>query len=172
MYEKCIRCNRLGKDCIPNLYIMEVDEIRDWARKRKEFLGWSNAELAKASGVPKGTIDSNFSKRATASIDVNYSTFAPILRALIRCDSSEMECREESSNGGYSAEEVETIIERGDERVVYLKEQIMRLQKTSDARIKAVIVLGVLLFVTLLLIIIFLIIDKENSGIGFFWRAA
>ena len=36
MYEKCVECDRLGKDCIPNLYIMSADEIRDWARKIKD----------------------------------------------------------------------------------------------------------------------------------------
>ena len=71
MYEKCIDCDRLGKDCIPNLYIMTSDEIRDWARKRKEFLGWSNADLSEKSGVPKGTIDSNFSKNPDKNADVN-----------------------------------------------------------------------------------------------------
>lgn len=92
MYEKCLNCDRLGKDCIPNFYTMSVQEIRAWAKKMKEKKGWSNADLAKASGVPKGTIDSNLSKHARK--DVTYSTFAPILCALIGCE-GEMLCFKE-----------------------------------------------------------------------------
>ena len=58
MYDKCVKCDHLGKDCIPNFYAMDIGEIRDFARKLKEEKGWSNAYLSEVSGVPKGKIDS------------------------------------------------------------------------------------------------------------------
>ncbi len=64
MYEKCISCERLGKDCFPNLYIMEVEEIREWAKLRMKYKGWTYADLSEASGVPKGTILIVFPKGA------------------------------------------------------------------------------------------------------------
>ena len=93
MYEKCIGCDRLGKDCIPNLYIMDVEEIREWAREQKEYKGLTNAELSELSGVPKGTIDHSFSVRVGKHVDMNYSTFAPLLRALIGAEAEEMPCK-------------------------------------------------------------------------------
>ena len=93
MYEKCISCERLCKDCFPNLYVMEVEEIRTWAKLRLKYKGWTYSDLAEASGVPKGTIAYSFSKKGC---DVNYSTFAPMLCALINCPPGESPCPEPS----------------------------------------------------------------------------
>lgn len=93
MYEKCISCERLGKDCFPNLCVMEMEDIRTWAKLRLKYKGWTYADLSEASGVPKGTIAYSFSQKG---VDVNYSTFAPVLCALIDCPPGEYPCPEPS----------------------------------------------------------------------------
>ena len=165
MYEKCIKCEHLGKDCIPNLYVMSITEIRDWARSIKEEKGWSNAHLAELSGVPKGTIDSNFSRHKEKCSDVNYSTFAPVLCALLECEKEEMPCsrfgdeyKEELKN-----EAIEELKEEYEERVAYFKEQMAW-------RKHIIIFLIILSCVLISFISVELAIDWNNSGLGFFWR--
>lgn len=158
MFEKCIKCDRLGKDCVPNVFIMPMDEIREWARNLKAYKHISNAELSKRSGVPKGTIDMHFSKKHPYSADVNYSTFAPILCALIGCANKEMPCPKE-----YEESKDES------ERIEYLKEQMRITQKTSAGRMKAVIILGLLFGITLVLIILSLYVDSHDPEVGFIW---
>lgn len=176
MYEKCIKCDRLGKDCIPNLYVMSVVEIRDWARKLKEAKGWTNAHLAEVSGVPKGTIDSNFSKRHGKCADVNYSTFAPVLCALLECEGSEMPCRNNNDDVAHLLEEnaelrkeIEEINQRYDamkadynNRISYFKDHIRWKQKI-------IITLIIISCVLCAFILIGLAIDWQNNGLGFFW---
>lgn len=160
MFEKCIKCDRLGKDCVPNIFIMPMDETREWAMKLKAYKRISNAQLAKLSGVPKGTIDMHFSKKTPYSADTNYSTFAPILCALIGCSEKEMPCPKEHDT--YNE----------DERIEYFKEQMRITQKTSAGRMKAVIILGILFGFTLVLIILSLYFDSIDPEIGFLWRSA
>lgn len=139
---------------MPNLYVMTSDEIRDWARKRKEYLGWTNAELSEKSGVPKGTIDSNFSKNPDKNTDVKYSTFAPILCALIGADGNEMQCRGQSAYNH-------------DESVEILKNQIAHEQETAKIRLKIIRLLAFSLAAVLVIIIIALAYDNLNPEIGF-----
>lgn len=182
MYEKCITCDKLGKECIPNLYVMDVSEIRDWARALKAHKGISNAELANLSGVPKGTIDSNFSSHSGRHPDVNYSTFAPILRALIGCTGDEMPCKE----GSYESSEIISRIESENEFLKSYIEKAHLSKQTADdvyadrsnfmrgeiKRKNAVIaVLSVLLLICVLVIMAALIADALNDNIGYIWHS-
>ena len=163
MFEKCLNCNRLGKDCFPNIFVMDVAGIRLWARKLKIARGITNAELARKSGVPKGTIDNHFSAKATHTADVNYSTFAPILCALLDCGKEEMECPGSNEIESFTEEETKRDIE-------FLKEQLKIAQEIAHGRKKAIILTCFALFIILSIIILALIIDKFNPYIGFFWR--
>lgn len=180
MFEKCITCDKLGKSCIPNLYRMSVEEIREWARLLKESKGWTNADLARASGVPKGTIDAQLSRKQGKVADVNYSTFAPLLCALLECDPDNLPCQLETNGSTEQVEALEKSVRRYKEElektethdresIDFLKEQLRLSQETADERKKAIVILGVLLGFTLTLIIVALIIDRLNPDIGFFW---
>lgn len=178
MYEKCINCEHLGKDCIPNLYVMSVSDIKTWAKKLKDYKGWTNAHLAEVSGVPKGTIDCNFSNKKTS--DVNYSTFAPVICALIESDMEEMPCNIKSSDYddvmeriSYLENENHMLTDKLNEmnnrnedyenRINYFKEHIKYKQK----------IISILIIISCVLvsfILIEIVIDWCNSGIGFFWR--
>lgn len=159
MFEKCLKCNRLGKDCFPNVFVMDVAGIRLWARKLKVARGITNAELARKSGVPKGTIDNHFSAKATHSADVNYSTFAPVLCALLDCGKEEMECPGSSEKDSHTDRDIE-----------FLKEQLRISQEIAHERKKLLILSCFALFITLSIIILALVVDKINPDIGFFWR--
>ena len=177
MYEKCIKCDRLGKDCVPNLYVMSVVEIREWARKLKEEKGWSNAYLSEISGVPKGTIDSNFSKRGGKCADVNYTTFAPILCALIGCKEEMLICnsqlpddatlefknQELSQKVKQLEHDTETKKAEYEKRLSYLREQL-------EWRRRVIKFLMTVSCILITFILIELAIDWTNSGLGFFWR--
>ena len=182
MYEKCITCDKLGKECIPNLYIMDVSEIRDWARELKAHKGISNAELANLSGVPKGTIDSNFSSHSGKHPDVNYSTFAPILRELIGCTAEEMPCKED-------LQESSAVISRLERENEFLKYQIENyhneksiadsagddrryfIQSEIKRKNRYILVLFVMLLICIAIIITALVTDALNDNLGYIWRS-
>lgn len=184
MYEKCIECERLGKDCIPNLYVMSIVEVRDWARERKEFLGLSNAELSEMSGVPKGTIDSTFSKRTGKIADVTYSTFAPLLCALIGCTSKELPCFEITENDRHLSETIE-ILESENEKLkericeenrLYQQwgsEHIARIEYMKEQlkwRKQVIVILIIISCVLLMFVLAELCIDWSNRDFGMLWR--
>lgn len=166
MFEKCIKCERLGKDCFPNIYSMNMLDVRDFAMKLKEHKRISNGELSKRSGVPKGTIDMHFKQKNPYSADVNYSTFAPIICALIGCDEKEMECPPSMKN---NEEKCDLLISEYEKKVEYLKKQVQEEHRISERRARAMYILGTILLVLLMMIIAALIVDALNKDLGFLW---
>lgn len=92
MFEKCIKCNRMGESCVPNLMLLPFPNLIQWIDKRQKHLGWSNQTLADKSNVPVGTI-----KRIKAGeyMDCKYSTIKSILIALIGGTTDEFACTEQ-----------------------------------------------------------------------------
>lgn len=68
---------------------MPVEEIRNWARLRQDYLNWSYVDFSEASGVSVKTISASFSKSGG---DVKYTTFAPMLCALVGGEPGETPC--------------------------------------------------------------------------------
>ena len=89
MFEKCLKCNRIGESCVPNLMLLPFSELVQWWDKRQKHLGWTNQTLADKSLVPIGTI-----KRIKAGdyADCKYSTIKSILIALIGGTTDEFSC--------------------------------------------------------------------------------
>lgn len=149
MYEKCIKCDKLGKTCVPFFAAMTISELLEWCRLRKQYLRWSNAYLAEKSNVPKGTIDSKLSGK---NGDITYSTLQPILCALLGFDGVEIPCAESQDGSKEERKETEE----------YLKRQIV-------IKRRAIIVLGVALSVFMLAVIALLLYDALNESVGIFW---
>lgn len=173
MYEKCLKCDHLGHDCFPNLYIMSVEDMRDFAVKLKKERRLSNAKIAKISGVSKGTIDSSF---ANKDADIHYTTFAPILCALLGSNWEESPCPENIADEFRNKETIETLERENEELKERLQngakkraEEAQYLKKEIKIKTIAIITLGVLLFLSLSVLIIALIIDRVDSGLGFLW---
>lgn len=91
MFEKCIKCNRIGESCVPNLMLLPFANLIQWIDKRQKYLEWSSQTLADKSNVPVGTI-----KRIKAGdyTDCKYSTMKSILIALIGGTTDEFACTE------------------------------------------------------------------------------
>ena len=89
MFEKCIKCNRIGESCVPNLMLLPFSELIQWCDKRQKHLGWTNQTLADNSKIPIGTI-----KRIKQGdyADCRYSTIKSILIALIGGTTDEFSC--------------------------------------------------------------------------------
>ncbi len=79
MFDKCITCERLGQDCVPDFMKLSFAELLEWWKKRQAYLGWSNQILSEKSTVPLGTIN----RIKAGEEDCRYSTMRCILHALM-----------------------------------------------------------------------------------------
>lgn len=92
MFEKCIKCNRLGDSCVPNLMLLPFSDLIQWCAKRQKHLEWKNQDLAVKSNVPIGTINRI---KAGEYMDCKYSTIKNILIALIGGTTDDFFCTEQ-----------------------------------------------------------------------------
>ena len=90
MFEKCIKCNRMGESCVPNLMLLPFADLMQWCSKRQKYLDWSNQTLADKSRVPVGTIN----RIKAGEEDCRYSTIRCILITLIGGTTDEFACTE------------------------------------------------------------------------------
>ena len=89
MFEKCIKCTRIGESCVPNLMLLPFSDLMQWCTKRQKHLEWTNQTLADNSKVPVGTINRI---KAGEYQDCKYSTMRNILIALIGGTTDEFPC--------------------------------------------------------------------------------
>lgn len=92
MFEKCIKCTRIGESCVPNLMLLPFSDLMQWCTKRQKHLEWTNQMLADKSKVPVGTINRI---KAGEYLDCKYSTIKNILIALIGGTTDEFACTEQ-----------------------------------------------------------------------------
>ena len=92
MFEKCIKCTRIGESCVPNLMLLPFADLIQWCTKRQKHLEWTNHMLADKSKVPVGTINRI---KAGDYIDCKYSTIKHILITLIGGTTDEFSCTEQ-----------------------------------------------------------------------------
>ncbi len=92
MFEKCIKCNRIGESCVPNLMLLPFSNLMQWCIKRQKHLEWTDQTLADKSNVPIGTISRI---KAGKYLDCKYSTIKNILIALIGGTTDEFACTEQ-----------------------------------------------------------------------------
>lgn len=104
MFEKCIKCNRMGESCVPNLMLLPFSDLMQWCTKRQKHLGWTNQTLADKSKVPVGTINRI---KAGEYLDCKYSTIKNILLALIGGTTDEFACTEQVENELRNLEKLE-----------------------------------------------------------------
>ena len=93
MFEKCIKCERIGESCVPNLWLLPFPDIIKWCDKRQKHLGWSNQQLADhpKCKVPVGTINRI---KAGDYADCKFSTIRCMLIALFGGTTDEFSCTE------------------------------------------------------------------------------
>ena len=94
MFDKCIKCNRMGESCVPNLMLLPFADLIQWCNKRQSYLGWTNKKLSEISKVPDGTL----SRIKAGEDDCKYSTMKNLLIALIGGTTDEFHCTEQVAN--------------------------------------------------------------------------
>lgn len=109
MFDKCIKCNRIGESCVPNLMLLPFSDLMQWCNKRQKHLEWTNQVLADKSKVPVGTINRI---KAGEYQDCKYSTIKNILIALIGGTTDEFSCTEQVERELRNMEQLEQQAER------------------------------------------------------------
>lgn len=89
MFDRCIKCERIGQDCVPNLLALPWADLLNWWKERQKFLGWTNQTLSDLSGIPVGTIN----RIKAGEDDARYSTMRCIIHALMGGYSVEFPCQ-------------------------------------------------------------------------------
>lgn len=129
MFEKCIKCNRIGESCVPNLMLLPFSDLMQWCNKRQRHLGWTNQKLADESKVPVGTINRI---KAGEYPDCKYSTIKNILIALIGGTTDEFSCTDQVEKELRQLEQLEQQTAKLAEVEELYREQIERLSKEVD----------------------------------------
>lgn len=136
MFEKCIKCARLGESCVPNLMLLPFPDLIQWWNKRQKYLGWTNQVLSDKSKVPVGTINRI---KAGDYLDCKYSTIKNILIALIGGTTDEFSCTEQVERELKQLEQMQqlekemSILRENDQKSIdNLLEQVDRLRKEID----------------------------------------
>lgn len=196
MKKDCANCDHLGRDCPKTLMLLPLDELIGWCRYVMAKNKITHDLLARLSNTPKGTIDRVMAKQ---SADCRYTTIHAIVCALFEFLGISAACLDEvTAEADVQADEMklqnaelqraladaekerqalQTRIADLVESNALMKEQIAKkdaridlLGNTVGAWRRVVRTLALLLGVTVLAIIVALLVDKFNPGIGFFWR--
>lgn len=109
MFDKCIKCNRMGESCVPNLMLLPFKDLIQWCIKRQKHLEWTNQLLANESHVPVGTINRIWVGEYQ---DCKYSTIKNILIALIGGTNDEFSCTEQVQSELRNKEQLEQQAEK------------------------------------------------------------
>lgn len=190
MYEKCLECNKLGNPCDgPNFMAMNTEDLIHWCNERKKQLpGLTYDRIAEKTGLSKGTISGFFTRSHT---DYRIETIRPILKTLVGGEWEDSPCGDPTAEERAKYEEKLHQFEKDkvwhEDKIQHLEKQIESMQTliantnaraTQDkdflrsqikSKNKAIAILSVLLGLCVIAIIAALIIDRTNSGIGFFW---
>lgn len=137
MFDKCIKCNRLGESCVPNLMLLPFSELIQWCTKRQKHLGWTNQILADKSKVPIGTINRI---KAGDYVDCKYSTIKNLLITLIGGTTDEFSCTEQVEKELQQLDQLErqaaklTVVEAENEMLKNRLKDVDKLLQNIDAQ--------------------------------------
>lgn len=138
MFEKCIKCNRMGESCVPNLMLLPFPALIQWCNKRQNHLGWTNKKLAETSKVPEGTL----SRIKAGEDDCKYSTIRNILIALIGGTTDEFSCTEQVEKELQQMEKFEqqaaklSLVEAENERLINRFKEIDEIHRKDIRAVK------------------------------------
>ena len=139
MFEKCIKCSKIGESCVPNLMLLSFPDLMQWCTKRQKHLEWTNQTLADKSKVPVGTINRI---KAGEYLDCKYSTIKNILIALIGGTTDEFACTAQVENELRQMEKLEqqaaklSLAEAENERLINRFKEIDEIHRKDIRAIK------------------------------------
>ena len=138
MFEKCIICDRLGQDCMPNLMQLAFADLLKWIDKRQHHLGWTNQKLADESTIPLVT----FNRIKSGDYDdCRYYTIRRILVALIGGIADEFPCKEKMEQNLQRIEALEqqaALAVAIEKENIELKEQLLQIEAKHNQEISAI----------------------------------
>lgn len=138
MFEKCIKCTRIGESCVPNIMLLPFSELIQWCNQRQKHLAWTNKTLAEKSKVPEGTISRI---KAGEYLDCKYSTIKSLLITLIGGTSDEFSCTEQVERELRQMEQLEqqaaklSVVEKENEE---MRDRLSKLDELHRADIRAI----------------------------------
>lgn len=202
-YNMCLNCNHIGKKCDgPNFLAMSTDRWCEWCKLRKQYLGWTSAQVAEKADVSEITVNRVMSGNVK---DLRISSMQAITRALVNGSWGQYPCAlaeigdvqtvyvdnpllvERAEHAMHECQRLQEALDaaRADdqrkidflkEQVKFKEDQLKEKDKLLDERYSfikrkdnIIAILAVALSLALLVIIVALIIDRTNSGVGFFW---
>lgn len=139
MFEKCIKCPKIGESCVPNLWLLPFPELIQWCIKRQKHLGWSNQTWADKSNVPVGTINRI---KAGEYLDCKYSTIKSLAISVIGGTTNEFECTAQVENELRNLEKLEqqaarlSQVEAENERLISRFKEIDEIHRNDIRAIK------------------------------------
>ncbi len=137
MFEKCIKCNKMGESCVPNLMLLPFSNLLQWCGKRQKYLEWTNHTLAEKSNVPIGTIN----RIKAGEEDCKYSTIRNILIALIGGTTDEFSCTEQVERELRQKEQFEQqsqMLTEIEEKYTALQERMANIDEQHRNDIRAI----------------------------------
>lgn len=162
--------------------MLSADELIAWCRRRKDYLHLSNAKIADASGMPRGTVDGFF---ANTHADFRYETIRPILKALIGdvdgaepCqaigDAERARINSEIEHVHTENARLQSAMERERDQYAqnadFIRSELEKVRAVSNARKRLVYILAVCLFATMCIIMLALYLDIQDPDVGFLFR--
>ena len=155
LFEKCLTCPAIKeKRCSgPKFMRAPTKDLVEWLSRYQKMNGITNAQLAAASGIPKGTID-GLKSRA----DVRHETFYPLLKAVIEMtggvwDAETCPLDPDNENPSENRQEVNQLAQELEQ----MEKRLARRDRTIKERTRAIYALFALcagLIVVLLLLIL------------------
>ena len=139
MFEKCIKCDRVGESCVPNLWLLPFPDLIQWCIKRQKHRGWSNQTWADNSNVPVGTINRI---KAGDYHDCKYSTIKSLAISVIGGTTDEFSCTEQVERELRNIEQLEqqaaklSVVEAENERLKSRLQQIDELHRQDIRAVK------------------------------------
>ena len=192
-YNTCLDCIHIGKKCDgPNFLAMSTERWSEWVRLRKEYLGWTNAQVAERAEVSKVSVDRIMSGNIK---DIRTTTMQSVTKALVNGTWGKYPCALAAIDDESHMDKAAIIQERdrlqdelvkekesAQKKIDFLKQQILFKEsqmKEKDELLRerylfmkrkdvAVMALSIALGVVLLAIIAVLLVDLTNGHFGFF----
>lgn len=139
MFEKCIKCPKIGESCVPNLWLLPFPGLIQWCIKRQKHLGWSNQTWADKSNVPVGTINRI---KAGDYADCKYSTIRSLAITVIGGTTDEFSCTAQVENELRNLEKLEqqaaklSQVEAENERLINRFKEIDEIHRKDIRAVK------------------------------------
>lgn len=187
-YNLCLNCIHIGKKCDgPNFLAMSTERWCEWVRLRKEYLGWTNANIAERAEISKVSVDRIMSGNIK---DIRTTTMQAVTKALVNgtwgqypCALAAMETTDADKSVltcecEHLRQELQEAHEQERKKVDFLLQQIEFKEKQMEAKDdqlrercdflkrKDRVIKG--LSAALAVFIIIMIIDLFNGHFGYF----